>query len=187
MTATETESINGVDTNALLAAREALSEAPEGAAFRWRAKSEWVNGTHTTSSVHGFFGLGAEQAHVRQFRLDTDHPELFAAEDQAPTPVEMVLAGLSGCLTAGIAAVASRRNVQLRSVKASLEASMDIQGILGMDADIRNGFEDVRVNYEIDADASAEDIEALVAQSQKRSAVYDILVNPTNVSVQVSS
>ncbi|MEM9760771.1 MAG: OsmC family protein, partial [Pseudomonadota bacterium] len=81
----------------------------------------------------------------------------------------------------------SRRNIQLRSVKATLEARMDIQGILGIDPDIRNGFEDVRVHFDIDADASKEDIEAIVAQSQKRSAVYDILVNPTNVSVRVSS
>ena len=44
-----------------------------------------------------------------------------------------------------------------------------------------------KVNYKIDADASQEDIEALVAQSQKRSAVYDIVTNPTNVLVEVNS
>lgn len=187
MTETVCESMNGVDVNALLEAREALEKAPEGAAFRWRAKSKWVDGTHTEASVHGFFGLGEEHQHVREFSFDTDHPELFAAEDKGPTPVEMVLVGLSGCLTGGVASVASRRNIQLRSVKATLEARMDIQGILGIDPDIRNGFEDVRVHFDIDADASKEDIEAIVAQSQKRSAVYDILVNPTNVSVRVSS
>ena len=187
MTETVCESVNGVDVNALLEAREALDKAPEGAAFCWRANSAWINGTHTEASVHGFFGLGEEHQHVRTFRYDTDHPELFAAEDKGATPVEMVLVGLSGCLTAGVATVASRRNVELRSVKATLEARMDIQGILGLDPEIRNGFEDVRVHFEIDADASAEDIEAIVAQSQKRSAVFDILANPTNVSVQVSS
>ena len=62
---------------------------------------------------------------------------------------------------------------------------MDLAGILGIDADVRNGFDDVQVNFEVDADASREDIEALVAQSQKRSAVYDIITNPTNVSVDV--
>ena len=97
-----------------------------------------------------------------------------------------MLAGLASCLTAGVAAVAQVRNIQLRSVTATLEAGMDIRGILGADSDVRNGFDGVKVTYKIDADASPDDIKALVAQSQKRSAVYDILTNPTNVTVEVA-
>ena len=123
---------------------------------------------------------------ARTFKFDTDHPEIFASEDKGATPVEIVLAGLAGCLTAGIAAVAQNRNIQLRSVKATLEAGMDIQGILGIDGDVRNGFDGIKVHYVIDADASKKDIEALVAQSQKRSAVFDIVTNPTDVSVTVA-
>lgn len=177
---------NGVNVEALLGAREALTEAPEAAKFVWRATSAWKRGTHTESSVEGFFGLGEEQKHVREFRYDTDHPEIFASEDKGSTPVEFVLVGLAGCLTAGIAAVASNRGIQLRSVTATLEADMDIQGILGIDADVRNGFNGITVKYRIDADASEEDIAALVAQSQKRSAVFDIITNPTNVFVEVN-
>ena len=99
--------------------------------------------------------------------------------------MEIVLVGLAGCLTAGVASVAQNREIQLRSVKATLEAGMDLQGILGIDPDVRNGFDGVAVTYEIDADATPEEIEAVVAQSQKRSAVYDIITNPTNVSVEV--
>lgn len=177
---------NGVNVQALLDAREALSEAPEAAKFTWRATCDWKNGTHSVQSVESFYGLGDEQKHITEYGFETDHPEIFASEDKAATPVELVLCGLAGCLTAGIAAVAQNRNIQLKSVKATLEAGMDIQGILGMDADIRNGFDGVKVHYEIDADASQEDIEALVAQSQKRSAVFDIMTNPTNVTVEVN-
>lgn len=176
---------NGVDVAALLGAREQLSEAPEGAQFQWRATCDWVNGVHSTTSVEGFHGLGDEQKHKTQFSFNTDHPEIFAAEDNGATPVEFVLVGLAGCLTAGIASVAQNREIQLRSVRATLEGAMDIQGILGIDGDVRNGFDDVKVTFEIDADASQNDIEALVAQSQKRSAVFDILTNPTNVTVAV--
>ncbi len=177
---------NGVNVEALLGAREALTQAPEAAQFVWRAESEWKNGTHTESKIEKFFGLGEEQSHVREFAYDTDHPEIFAAEDMGPTPVEMVLVGLAGCLTGGIASVAANRDIRLNSVKATLEAPMDIQGILGIDADIRNGFSSITVRYEIDADASEDDIAAIVAQSQKRSAVFDILTNPTNVHVEVN-
>lgn len=174
---------NGVNVEALLGARQALTEAPEAARFMWRATSEWVNGTHSRSTIDGFYGLGGEQKHRQTFTFDTDHPEVFAAEDNGATPVEMILVGLAGCLGAGIASVAQNRNIQLRSVKATLEAGMDLQGILGIDDAVRNGFDGIKVHYEIDADATEEEIAALVAQSQKRSAVFDIITNPTDVMV----
>ena len=177
---------NGVDVEFLLGAREMLTEAPEGAQFQWRAKCDWVHGTHSKTSVEGFFGLGEEQNHKTEYTFDADHPEVFSSEDHGATPVEIVLAGLASCLTASVAAVAQHREIQLNSVSATLEGGMDIQGILGIDSDVRNGFDGIKVTYNIDADASKEDIEALVAQAQKRSAVYDMITNPTNVTVEVS-
>ena len=97
---------NGVNVEALLAAREALTSAPEGAQFKWRAACEWKNGTHSHSTVEGFYGLGQEQQRKTRFTFDADHPEVFAAQDKGATPVEYVLVGLAACLTAGIAAVA---------------------------------------------------------------------------------
>ena len=177
---------NGVHVQALLDARDALTKAPEAAQFKWRAACQWKNGTHSHSTVESFFGLGAEQRRKTTFRFDADHPECFASEDKGATPVEYVLVGLASCLTAGIAAVAQNRNIQLRSVTATIEGDMDIQGILGVDSDVRNGFGGIKVSYKIDADAKKDEIEALVAQSQKRSAVYDIVTNPTNVTVVVN-
>jgi len=185
-TETEKQVQNGVNVDALLGARDALSKAPEAAKFNWKASCKWMNGTHSQTSIQGFYGLGGQQSHKTAFTFDTDHPEIFASEDKGATPVEMVLAGLAGCLTAGVASIAQLRKIQLRSVKATLEGAMDIQGILGIDSDVRNGFNDIKVNFEIDADASKDDLEALVAQSQKRSAVFDIIANPTNVSVSTT-
>lgn len=186
MTNISTAVDNGVNVEALLGAREALTEAPEAAAFKWRANCQWVKGTHSRSRVQQFFGLGENQSHRSEFTFEADHPEIFAAEDNGATPVEMVLVGLASCLTAGVAAVAQHREIQLNSVSATLEAGMDIQGILGIDSDVRNGFDGIKVHFDIDADASEEDIRALVAQSQKRSAVFDIVTNPTNVTVEVN-
>jgi uncharacterized OsmC-like protein len=176
---------NGVNVDALLGAREAFADAPEIAQFQWRSTVTWVNGTHSRSSVQTFHGFGEEQTHRTVFGFDIDHPLQFAAQDNGITPVEYVLVALGGCLTAGIAAVAQQRQIQLRSVEASVAAEMDLHGILGADADVRNGFSGVTVSYKIDADATEEEIRALVAQSQKRSAVYDIVTNPTEVTVEV--
>jgi uncharacterized OsmC-like protein len=186
MTITDSPIDNGVNVAALLGAREALSGAPEAAEFTWRAACTWRKGTHSRSTVAGFTGLGAEQQHRATYEFDVDHPECFASEDNGATPVEYVLVGLAGCLTAGVAAVAQMRGVQLRSVTATIEGQMNVLGILGADADIRNGFDQVTVRFAIDADASREDLQALLAQSQKRSAVFDVVANPTKVSVELA-
>ena len=186
MTTSEAPTDNGVNVQALLEARTALVDAPQGAQFTWRASHEWVRGTHSRSEISGFFGLGAEQSHKTSWTFDADHPEVFASEDGGPTPVEYVLVGLASCLTAGIAAVAQNRGIQLNSVQATIEGDMDILGILGGDPETRNGFDEIRVHYDIDADATQEEIEALVAQSQKRSAVFDVVTNPTTVTVDVN-
>jgi uncharacterized OsmC-like protein len=186
MTITNTPVDNGVNTEALLGAREALSNAPEAAEFTWRSTCSWVRGTHTRSTVDGFSGLGQDHNHKSQFVFEADHPECFASEDLGATPVEIVLSGLAGCLTAGVAAVAQYRQIQLRTVTATVEGHMNVLGILGADPDVRNGFNDISVRFDIDADAPAEEIKALVAQSQKRSAVFDMITNPSNVTVTVA-
>src|SRR6185295_18236816 len=149
MTATETPVNNGVNVAALLGARTALTDAPEAAKFQWRATCDWRNGTHSTSNVDGFFGLGEEQKHRTSYSFDMDHPEIFASEDNGATPVEYILVGLAGCLTAGVAAVAQHRGIQLRKVSATIEGAMDVRGILGMDSDVRNGFSGIKVTYNI--------------------------------------
>jgi uncharacterized OsmC-like protein len=177
---------NGVNVQALLEARDALKAAPEAAQFTWRASAKWQGGVHSTMKVQSFFGLGEEQGHKSESVFEADHPEVFAAEDNGITPIEYLLVGLASCLTAGVASVAENRGIQLRSVESTVEGAHDIRGILGADSDVRNGFNDVKVTFTIDADASKQEIEALVAQSQKRSAVFDALTNPTNVIVEVA-
>src|SRR5271156_4917859 len=209
MTTMHTPVDNGVNVDALLGVRAALADTPEIAQFQWRgngslvggthrrstpgtpqfqgrATVSWVGGTLSRSPVDTFYGFGEQQRHKTTFTHDIDHPLAFAGQDNGISPVEYVLVALGGCLTAGIASIAQHRKIQLRSVQATVEADEDIHGILGADPEIRNGFTGVRVSYKIEADASAEQIKALVAQSQKRSAVYDILTNPTNVTVELS-
>src|ERR1700729_605583 len=170
---------NGVNVQALLEAREVLKGAPEAAQFTWRASSKWQNGVHSEVKVENFFGLGEEHSHLQESVFQADHPEVFAATDNGITPIEYLLVGLASCLSAGVASVAENRGIQLRSVESVVEGAHDIRGILGADNDIK-------VTFTIDADASKEDIEALVAQSQKRSAVFDALSNPTNITVEVA-
>jgi uncharacterized OsmC-like protein len=177
---------NGVNVEALLGARDALLQAPAAAEFTWKATCSWQRGTHSRSTVDSFTGLGAEHQHTSTYTFDVDHPECFASADNGATPVEFVLVGLAGCLTAGIASVAQHRGIQLRSITAVVEGEMNVLGILGADADVRNGFNRITARFAIDADASRDDLKALLAQSQKRSAVFDVVTNPTDIVVELT-
>lgn len=177
---------NGVNTEALIGARGAFAQQPEAAAFTFRSTCDWVNGTYSSNAIKGYFGLGQEHEHKSTYTIESDHPAVFAAADRAPTPTEIVLSALASCLMGGLASVAQHRGIQINSARAVAEGDIDVRGILGMDAEVRNGFSGIRVRFEIDADASEDDIRALVAQSQKRSAMFDILTNPTDVHVEVA-
>lgn len=187
MTIATTKTVqNGVNTEALIGARGAFAQTPEAARFTFRSTCDWIEGTYNANAINGYFGLGETHERDQTFRIASDHPTVFAAGDRAPAPPEIVLAALASCLTGGVASVAQHRGIQLNAVRAIVEGDIDMQGILGMDPGVRNGFSAIRVTFSIDADASADDIAALVAQSQKRSAVFDILTNPTNVAVTVA-
>lgn len=177
---------NGVNTEALIGARGAFADMPQAAAFTFRSTCDWTDGTYSSNAISGYFGLGEEHSRKETFRIESDHPAVFAAGDRAPTPPEIILSALASCLTGGVASVAQHRGIQLNAVRATVEGDIDVRGILGMDGDIRNGFSAIRVSFEIDAEASQEEIAAVVAQSQKRSAVFDIITNPTNVNVSVN-
>lgn len=188
MTITDNPALpNGVNVEALLGAREAFKGDTSLTKFTWRARNEWVNGTHSRTVIDDFHGVGGEQSHNAPQVHDADHPALFAAEDNGSTPIEFVLHALAACLTGGVASVAANRGITLNSVTAVLEGDMDMQGILGIDRDVRNGFSGIRVSFEIDADATAEEIEAVVQQSRKRSAVYDVVTGNVPVEIGVSA
>ncbi len=176
--------MNGVDTPTLLATINAVGAQPELAKFQFRAKSRWLAGTHSESTMHGFSGAGGEHKHVTPYKAAGDHPTVLCGADAGPTPVEWVLHALASCLTAGIANIASARGIKLNRVEATVEGDIDLQGILGLSKSVRNGYEGIKVSFDIDGDASPEQLKQIVAQSKARSAVFDCLTNGVPVSVE---
>ena len=178
---------NGVDTPRLFATIGAVAEQPDLATFQFRAQSRWVKGTHSRSTMAGFYGAGAEQAHAAAYQADADHPAVLCGEDAGPTPVEWVLHALAACLTAGIANIAAARGVTLESVESTVQGDIDLRGILGISKDVRNGYKAIRVNFKVEGDAPEAKLLEIVEQSRARSAVFDILTNGVPVSVAVNA
>jgi uncharacterized OsmC-like protein len=176
--------MNGVDTPTLLATINAVGAQPTLAKFQFRAKSRWLAGTHSESTMHGFSGAGGEHKHIMPYKAAADHPAVLCGADAGPSPVEWLLHALASCLTAGIANVASARGIKLNKVEATVEGDIDLQGILGLSKEVRNGYEGIKVTFDIDGDASPEQLKQIVAQSKARSAVFDCLSNGVPVSVE---
>ena len=188
MTATVHDSTrNGVDTATLFATLDAVKAAPEAAKFQFRAHNEWVSGTHSRGTIHDFFGVGEERTHEHSFTFDADHPAVLVGRDNGPTPVEFVLHALAACLTAGLANVAAARKVRLTSVKCTVAGDIDLNGILGLNPAVRNGYEQITVRFTVRGDASAETLRSIVEQSRARSAVYDIITAGVPVNVEVDA
>jgi uncharacterized OsmC-like protein len=179
---------NGVDVPTLFATLDAVRATPELAGFQFRARNEWVSGTHSRSTIQGFHGAGQEDtSRPVPFTYDADHPAVLVGTGQGPTPVEFLLHGIAACLTAGLANIAAARGVTLRRVTSTVEGDIDLLGILGLSDTVRNGYRQIRVHVEIEGDAPPEQLAALVEQSRRRSAVYDVLTTGTDVQIDVST
>lgn len=178
--------LNGVDVPTLFATIDAVDNQRELARFRFRATNRWQSGTHSRTSITSYYGAGQEHEHVREFTVDADHPQVLVGADNAPLPVELVLAGLASCLTSGIGNIAAARGVKLQKVESVVEGEIDIQGILGLSDQVRNGYESIRVDFTIEGDAPEETLRKIVEQSRARSAVFDIITNRTPVQVSVN-
>jgi uncharacterized OsmC-like protein len=179
--------LNGVDVPTLFATLDAVKGQPELAKFQFRATNRWQQGTHSRTVIESFSGAGGEHAHAETFTYDGDHPAVLVGRDQAPTPVEFLLHGLAACLTAGIGNIAAARGIKLHSVESSVVGDIDLQGILGLSNEVRNGYQGIRIEFKIAGDAPESTLRELVEQSRRRSAVYDVLSNGTAVAVTVNA
>jgi uncharacterized OsmC-like protein len=185
-TITDSAPNNGVDVATLFATLDAVKADPEIAKFQFRATNRWVSGTHNQSTINGFYGAKQEMAHQQSWTFDVDHPAVLVGGDNGPTPVEYVLHALAGCLTAGLANIAAARGVKLTSVSSTVEGDIDLLGILGLSDEVRNGFQGIKVSFQLEGD-DPEKLRQVVAQSVKRSAVFDIVSNGVPVSVEVDA
>jgi uncharacterized OsmC-like protein len=177
---------NGVDTPTLFATIDAVRQQPELAKFEFRATTRWVKGTHSRTRIDSFKGAGGEHVHKREHFYDADHPSVLVGADNGPTPVEFVLQALGSCLMAGIANVAAARRVDLHEVVATIEGKVDLRGLLGISDEVRNGYESIRVSFEIKGDAPAEKLRQIVEQSRDRSAVFDVITHAVPVEIVVN-
>ena len=163
--------MNGVDTPTLFATINFVGANSGTEQFTFRARNEWISGTHSRTTISGFYGAMGEQARDKTFIAEGDHPAVLVGKDNAPTPVEYLLHAIAACLTAGIGNIAAARGVKLTKVTSFVEGNIDISGLLGLSDTVRNGYRDIKVSFDIVGDAPAEKLRQIVPPPPPRGGV----------------
>jgi uncharacterized OsmC-like protein len=180
--ATISKVINGVDVERLGETVKAIQQSPSLATSQFRATNRWINGGHNRSTIQGFYAAGQEDAtRSRPFVLDAGEPPVLLGNDEGANPVEFVLHALAACLTTSLVYHAAARGIRIESVESTLEGDLDLQGFLGLSEQVRRGYKEIRVKFQVTSDASSEQLEELT----KFSPVYDIVSNPVPVSISI--
>lgn len=176
--------MNGVDVERLGQTIQAIQKDPGLAKSQFRATNRWVNGGHNRSSIQGFYAAGQEDmSRTKPFVLDADEPPALLGQDKGANPVEFVLHALAACVTTSLVYHAAARGIKLESVESQLEGDLDLRGFLGLSDQVRRGYKEIRVKFNVKSDASPEQLEELT----KFSPVYDIVSSPVPVSIQVET
>ena len=180
-----TKTVNGVNVTQILDTIELIKQKPEIALFKFRARNEWVAGTHNRATVKDFYGAGAEDDTREAIVFEIDEPPVLCGENAGANPVEYLLVALSGCLTTSLVAHAAVLDIPIRKVESRYEGDLDIRGFLGISEDVNVGYQNIRVFFRIDADVPDEKKEELIAMAQKYSPVFNSIAKPVPVSVHL--
>lgn len=186
MTAVTTETVrNGVDTATMFATLDLLKEQPELATFQFRATNRWIDGAHNRTTIRDLYGAGSEMEHARAFTVDAGEPAVLLGQDTGPNPAELLLSALAACLTTSLVYVAAARGVRLTEVSSTLEGDADVNGAMGLDDSVRNGFQRIRATFTVRGDAPPEKLREVVLRGRDRSFVFDSITAGVPVEIDV--
>lgn len=179
-------STNGVNVEQLTETINAIKKDPKLAKFKFRAVNEWEDGAHSRTTIKSFYGAGQEDSsRTKPFILDGDEPPVLLGENRAPNAVETVLHSLASCISVGFIYNAAAQDINVEKLEMNLEGELDLHGFLGLSDEVRPGYENIKLNYKVKADASEEKIKELCEYVQKTSPVLDIIRNPVPVKINM--
>ncbi len=177
------DTLNDVKIDNVKQVDQLVRQNPAMGKCQFKAKSEWMRGTHTHVTV-GEWSAGGQPmaARTRRFVVAVDEPEILGGGDNAPNPVEMLMSALCGCVTLGIATNAELFSVPIDAIGIEMEADIDVRGFLGHDKSVRNGVTDIRYTVTIKSPAPEEAVRKCKETIDRKSPVRDTLANPVKIT-----
>src|SRR6476659_3837595 len=164
--------VNGVMVDDLMNTIEAVKATPAIAKFKFSVDNQWQGGSQNCTTAHKFYGATKDQAHPAPFVLRADEPAILLGKDTAANPVEYLLHALASCLTTSMVYHAAARGIQIQEIESSLEGDIDLHGFLDLDPKIRKGYQGIRVNFKIKADATDEQLQQIAKLGSGYSPVF---------------
>jgi uncharacterized OsmC-like protein len=176
--------VNGIHMETLQGTVNAIKQAPDLGACKFRASNTWLGGTRNCTTITDFYGAKQEMVHEPAFELHADEPPILAGNDEGANPVEHLLNALAACVTTSMVAHAAVRGIHIEELESELEGDLDLRGFLGLDEDVPKGFTDIRINFKVKADVDdLEKLKSLTAYSP----VFNTLTRGANVEIQVEA
>lgn len=176
--------VNGVNVTAMLQTVDAVTVNPVIARFRFGVKNEWIDGAHNRSVVNGFHGATQDIERTESFLLHADEHPILLGHDLGPNAGEYLLHALAACVTSTLVLHAAARGIAIEEIESCVEGDVDLRGFLGTDSSVRRGFQNIRMNFDISADLSDEELKDLAELGPRYSPVFDSLANGVPIAVQ---
>ncbi len=185
MTQHDTTTRNGLNLEQMGQTVEALKNDPSLARFQFRARNQWIDGGENRSSIQGFYGAGTEDdSRTEPFVFTNGEPPVLLGNNEGANPVEFLLHALAGCVTTTTVLHAAARGIQIRRLSTELVGDIDVQGLLALDDSVPVGYESIRIRMDIEADASEQEIDDLIAFAEGHSPVCNTVCKPVPVTIE---
>lgn len=178
--------VNGIAVGELSDCMSSLRQSPEIGKCTFMVKNKWVKGAHCRTEVGDFCASGETIHRDKTHVIEGDEPALLLGTDQGANATEALLHALGACLNASFIYHATDQDIDIESLEIELKGNVDVNGFLGINEQIRNGFESIDVTFHVKSDAPREQIEKLCQYAQQRSPVFDTITNPVQVNVKLA-
>ena len=184
-TATRQRTLNGLDTRQLVETVDALKAQPALARFQFRNHDRWVDGGENHSSIRDFYGAGREDDSRRAtFEFVNGEPPVLLGHNEGANPVEFLLHALAGCVTTTLVLHATARGIRIESISTRMEGDLDLRGLLGLDDSVSPGYEQIRIEMDIRADCTDQELDDLLDYTQQHSPVCNTVCRPVPVVIE---
>lgn len=151
--------LNGIDVTALHGFIDAVREQPARGIAQFNVHTRWQGQTRTVATATEY-ALGGNR-HKRHFEIAADEPSELLGLNSAPNPQEVLMAGLNACMSVGYVANAAAMGIKIDSLEIKTEGQLDLRGFLGIDENIKPGYEEVRYTVYLKTNAPKDKVEEL--------------------------
>jgi uncharacterized OsmC-like protein len=151
---------------------EFFKKKPESAIYKPKVSSRHINNLYTESMV-------------REHLVKSDYGEAAGGDNQAPNPIELLLAAMAACIEAAFYEFAVHEGLTITALTVDVEGTLDLRGLFMLD-EVSAGFKDLRYTFKIQSPDDETRIRELAEKVIAHCPVVDSLIKPTPVSGQIT-